>query len=316
MPNNKKNILLLGGLGFIGKNLIEEFSLDDNYNIIIFDHKDKPLDDKWLNKNIKLYYGDFILTSDLEKIFKENKIDIVFHLISTTIPSSSNNNIIADINYNLGRTIKLLDLIRDYAIKKIVFFSSGGTIYGLPDRSFPDRFPEDYQNNPICSHGIVKLTIEKYLYLYKYFYGIDYLILRLANPFGEYHSSGVQGLINVALEKIIENKPVTIWGDGEIIRDYIYIKDCAHAIKNLVDKNISNNIINIGSGFGYSVNEILSMIKKITGDFKINRLESRKFDVPKIVLDISKIKSKIDFKLTDINVGIKKTYNWILKKSL
>ncbi|MFH1772966.1 MAG: NAD-dependent epimerase/dehydratase family protein [Patescibacteria group bacterium] len=314
MIKNKKNILILGGLGFIGKNLIEEFLLDVNYNIIVFNFKNQPLDNKWLNKNVKLYYGDFTLVTDLEKIFKENKIDIIFHLISTTIPSSSNN-IIADINHNLGGTIKLLDLMRNYDIKKIIFFSSGGTIYGLPNGSFPDRFSEDYQNNPICSHGIVKLTIEKYLYLYKHFYSIDYLILRLANPFGEYHFSSVQGLINVTLKNIANNEPTTIWGSGEVIRDYIYVKDCVRVIKNLIDKNIYNDIINIGSGLGYSVNEVLNMIKKITGDFKINRLESRKFDVPKIVLDVSKIKSIINFKPTDIKIGIEKTYNWILKNS-
>lgn len=314
MENNKKTILILGGFGFIGKNLIEEFLLDDNYNIIVFDCKNEPLPENWVNRNIKFYCGDFTSTTDLDKIFKENKIDIVFHLISTTIPSSSNDNVIADINYNLGGTIKLLDLMRGYDVKKIVFFSSGGTIYGVPNGLFPDKFPEDYQNNPICSHGIVKLTIEKYLYLYKYFYDIDYLILRLANPFGEYHSSGVQGLINVILDKILKNETVTIWGNGEVIRDYIYIKDCVQVIKNLVDKNIFNDVINIGSGSGYSVNEVLDIIKDVVGDFKINRLESRKFDVPKIVLDVSKVKSIIAFNPTDIRTGIEKTYNWILKK--
>lgn len=314
MENNKKTILILGGLGFIGKNLIEEFLLDNNFNIIIFDQKNKSLPDEWINKNIKLYRGDFNCPSDLEKIFEKNKIDIVFHLISTTIPSSSNDNIIADINYNLGGTIKLLDLMRDNNVKKIVFFSSGGTIYGVPNGVFPDKFPEDHQNNPICSHGIVKLTIEKYLYLYKYFYDINYLILRLANPFGEHHSSSVQGLINVTLEKILKNEPVAIWGDGEAVRDYIYIKDCVRAVKELVDKNISNDVINIGSGLGYSVNEILNIIKDVAGEFKIDRLESRKFDVSKIILDVSKIKSMINFEPADIKTGIEKTYNWVLKK--
>ncbi|MFH1822840.1 MAG: NAD-dependent epimerase/dehydratase family protein [Patescibacteria group bacterium] len=300
----KKTILILGGEGFIGRNLIDE--LKDNCNIISFDLKKNVKSDN----NIKFYKGNFTLKQDLEIVFKENKVDIVIHALSTTIPSNSNENIIYDINSNLIATVELLDLMRKYSTSKIIFISSGGTVYGLlnPKQSV---VTEDYATNPICSYGIVKLSIEKYIYLYNYLYGTDYLVLRFANPYGKYHRSDKQGLINVILNKIINHETLTIWGDGSTVRDYVYINDCASIVGILIEKNISNEIINIGSGTGHSVNDILKIIEKQIGNFKINRLEARNFDVPNLVLNNSKLQSIINYEFTNIEEGIINTYNWL-----
>ena len=299
----KQNILILGGLGFIGRNLMEE--LINDYNLVVFDHQ------KINNQQNFLYFsGDFTKKEDLESIFVKNKIDLVIHSISTTVPSSEN--MVYDIDSNLISTLNLLELIKKYSVAKILFISSGGTVYGLIDNK--NSVDENHPTNPICSHGINKLAIEKYIYLYHYLYNIDYLILRLSNPFGENHASDKQGLINVTLKKIIKKEKITIWGDGGIIRDYIYIKDCAKIIHELIEKNISNQIINIGSGLGHSINEILSIIRNLVGDFEIENIEGRNFDVPKIVLDTSKLKSLITYKLTPIEEGINKTYKWLKSK--
>lgn len=299
----KQNILILGGLGFIGQNLVEE--LFNEYNLIVFDYGKANN-----NQNFHYFKGDFTRKEDLERVFRENKIDLVIHSISTTIPSSDN--IVYDIDSNLISTINLLELISKYSVPKILYISSGGTVYGLIENK--NSVDENHPTNPICSHGINKLAIEKYIYLYHHLYNIDYLILRLSNPFGEYHISDKQGLINVTLKKILKKEKITIWGDGEVIRDYIYIKDGVRIIRELIEKNISNQIINVGSGQGHSTNEILSIIRNLFGDFEIVNKEARNFDVPKIVLDTSKLKSLIKYKLTPIEEGINKTYKWLKSK--
>lgn len=306
---NKQNILLLGGFGFIGINLITEFLQSDQYNVIVFSEKNTST--KTINrfKNVKIYLGDFNNENDIEKIFQENKIDIVFHLISTTIPATSNENPIYDVESNLVNTIKVLDLMKKYAIDKIVFFSSGGTVYGIGDGN--EKFSETDSLKPICSYGIIKNTIEKYLFLYNYLHGLQYLVLRVSNPYGEYHNSEKQGFINVALRNILNGNSVNIWGDGEAIRDYLYIGDLVKIVVQLTEKNIYNKVFNIGSGIGYSINDVIAIIEKVTGIVYVIRNESRKVDVPRIVLDNKKLQTVNTFIFTDIETGIRKTYEWI-----
>jgi UDP-glucose 4-epimerase len=304
-----KKVLILGGFGFIGTNLAEELLKRGNYEIIIFEAKKVIIQNPDILNDVKVYYGDFHNEKDYEIIFKENKIDIVLHLIGTTIPSKSNQNIIYDIESNLKNTIKLLDIMKKYHVKNIVFLSSGGTVYGISKNKIKELDP----TSPICSYGIMKLAVEKYLFLYNYLYGINFLILRPSNPFGEYHTSSQQGLINVILEKILNGEPIEIWGDGSVVRDYIYIKDFVRILVDLIEKDIQNEIINIGSGRGYSINEILTIIKKEIGNFPLEYVEARKVDVPYVVLNINKLRTFLEPNLMSIEKGIKKTYNWLKK---
>ncbi len=306
-----KKILIFGGFGFIGTNLTEELLKRGNYEIIIFDTKNIIIQNLEILKHVKVYYGDFHNEKDYEIIFKENEIDVVIHLISTTIPSVSNENIIYDIDSNLVNTIKLLNIMKKYQIKNIVYPSSGGTIYGILTK----EHRESDSTSPICSYGIVKLAIERYLYLYNYLYGINYLILRLSNPYGEYHKNPHQGLINVILGKILNGKIIEIWGDGSVQRDFIYIKDIVRIIIDLIEKNIQNQIINIGSGRGYSINEILTIIREKIGDFSLKFVEERAIDVPYLVLNNDKLKTFLNINLIGIEEGVKRTYEWLKKRN-
>lgn len=308
----QKKILILGGFGFIGTNLTEEFLKRGNYEIIIFESKNVIIQNPDLLNHVKVYYGDFHNEKEYEIIFKENQIDIVIHLIGTTVPSISNENIIYDIDSNLVNTIKLLNIMKQYQIKNIIFPSSGGTVYGILKKEHKESDP----TTPVCSYGIMKLTTEKYLYLYNYLYGINFLILRPSNPFGEYHKSIQQGLINVVLEKILNGKTIEIWGDGSVVRDYIYIKDLVRIIVDLIEKNIQDEIINIGSGRGYSINEILTIIREEIGDFPLKYVEARKVDVPYLILNIDKLRTFLDINLMGIEEGIKKTYDWLKKRNI
>jgi len=313
MSKSKHTILILGGLGFIGRNLTEELLASGKYNVVIFDSQTFSTNYIPANPFLSVCLGDFNSPADLQKVFRGHKFDSVVHLISTTVPSTSNGiNMIYDVESNLVPTLRLLSLMKENDVKKIVFASSGGTVYGpLPALSGKPLSETDF-TSPICSHGIIKLTIEKYLALYKHLFGLDYLVLRIANPFGEYHRSQVQGLINVVLRKRMKGEPVHIWGDGNIVRDYIYVKDCVLAMRLLMEKNIVNETINIGSGVGHSVNEILSAITKAAGPLKVQRNKGRNFDTPRVVLDISKLKQLIKFSPVSLETGIKNSNKWLI----
>lgn len=302
-----KKILILGGFGFIGTNLIEELLNRDNYELIIFEANKVIIQNLSLLEHVKVYYGDFHNEKDYEIIFKENDIDTVIHLISTTIPSISNDNITYDIQSNLINTIKLLTMMKQYGIKNIIFSSSGGTVYGISDKKHNETDP----TRPICSYGVVKLAIEKYLYLFNHLYGMNYLIIRSSNPFGEYHTRSQQGLINVVLENILKGIKLQIWGDGSIVRDYIYVKDLVRILADLLGKEIKNEIINIGSGKGFSINEILALVKEVVGEFPLEYTKERKLDVPYLVLNVEKLKKYVELDITSLKEGIKKTYDWL-----
>jgi len=299
------NVLLLGGFGFIGSNLIEELIKRNRYKIFVFEFKGV------LNRfgdNITVFYGDYNNTEDLEYIFKNNNIDIVFHLISTTVPVTSNENIVYDIESNLVSSVRLLNVMIKYNVKKFVFLSSGGTVYG---KVSVDKVDERHSTNPISAHGITKLCIEKYIYLYKHLYDLDYIILRVANPYGPYHNSEKQGIINVAIKRAIENRKLIIWGDGSVVRDYIYVKDLAYIICEIIGLNIWNNTINVASGIGYSINKILQFVKELPVDLEVIYSPSHKYDVPYIVLNNDKLKSLINYEPTEIRNGIRDTFEWI-----
>ena len=300
----KRNILILGGFGFIGSNIIEALLNTNVFNIIVFEFKGVS---SIFADRVRVYRGDFNNEEDLEEVFQNNKVDIVIHLISTTVPATSNDNIEYDITSNLIGTIRLLNIMVRYNVMKIVFLSSGGTVYG---EIVEEKASEDHPTYPISSYGVVKLSIEKYLYLYHRLHNIDYLILRVSNPYGPYHNSDKQGFINVVIRRILRGEEIVIWGDGTIVRDFIYVKDLANIIARLLEMNFYNHIINIGSGKGYSINQILEYIAEIHTGINIKYKPSRRYDVPRIILDTKKLNSLVNFHLTDIRKGINLTYQW------
>ena len=305
----RKKVLIFGGLGFIGTNLTEELINRSEYVIFIFNIKNAIIHNSDLLEKTEVYYGDFNNVEDFEFIFKEQQIDMVIHLINTNDPSSSNKNIIYDIKSNLINTINLLDIMLKYKCKNIVFLSSGGTIYGVSkDRK---KKKETDSKNPISSYGIVKLTIEKYLQLYNKLFGLNYLILRPSNPYGEYHNSQKQGIINVILKKVFNGETVEIWGDGTVVRDFIYVKDLVKIIVDLIESKIQNDIFNIGSGKGYSINDIIEITQNEIGNFKLEFKDARKVDVPYLILNTDKLERQLDLNLTSIEDGIKKTSEWL-----
>lgn len=280
---NLKNskILVLGGTGFLGAQLTSKL-LNENFSVRVYA---KTINNHLASfPNCEFVTGDFAEGTNLEKALED--IDVVFHLISVSIPSTSNENMITDVEGNLIGSIRLLETMKRMHVKRIIFISSGGTVYGNP-QVLP--VSESHPLQPICSYGIVKASIENYLNMFVQLHDFKVAILRLSNPYGSSQSNiGVLGSIATFFQKINKAEPIKIWGDGSTVRDYIYINDVLAAMMAvLLQENCG--VFNIGSGIGHSLNEVIDIIASIVGRKPIiEYLPSRPFDVHKIYLDISK----------------------------
>jgi UDP-glucose 4-epimerase len=298
--------LVLGGNGFIGSHLVDRL-IHEGHSVRIFDRQleryRKPL------TGVDYYLQDFGNRAALSSAL--DNIDIVFHLISTTTPKTSNDDLEFDVTSNVIESIALLKLCVEKKVRKLIYLSSGGAVYGLP-KSLP--VAEDGFNNPQSSYGITKLTIEKYIMLFHWLYGLDYIILRPSNPYGErQYPMADQGVIAVFLGRIAKNQSIDIWGDGNAVKDYIYIEDLIDGIYRAAIYNVENRIINLGVGTGVSINGILDIIKElIIVPIRTNYISLKKFDVPNIYLDISRARADLSWEpKTSLKEGISRTWDFI-----
>ena len=277
-----KKVLILGGAGFIGAALVQKL------NELGFDVT--AVDRYWAIKpaGVRCLTGDAFDTSFLNDLMPNQ--DVVFHLVSTTVPASSNKSPVFDCETNVIGSLKILDAMVENNVSKIVFSSSGGTVYGIPD-SVPIK--ENFPNFPISAYGIGKLTIERYLYLYSYLHGINASVLRFANPYGpgQVPETG-QGAIATFVKRALHGETIEIWGDGSVIRDFIYIDDVVDAF--IASERIREpfTLFNIGLGQGKSLLEVVATIEReLSNKISVTFRSSRPFDVPEVVLDIQKAKS-------------------------
>lgn len=303
--------LILGG-GFLGSHLAEAL-LKRGYQVRVFDSFPTGMDNLSIVRNrIEIITGDFLSEKDLTSACAG--VDYVFHYISTTVPATARLNPIHDISTNLEGTVKLLQTAVNNKVKKIFFPSSGGTVYGEPQR-LPVR--ETDPAKPIEPHGISKLAIERYLHYFYSAYGLDFMIFRYSNPYGERQNPlGKQGVIPIFLNKIKNGEQPVIYGDGTMVRDYIYIQDAIDATMALLEIRTAEKVFNIGSGIGTSINELLSIMSTVTGKQVLPEYKTsdKQYYIQKIVLDISRIRRKTGWQpKTSLEDGIRKTWSWLNK---
>ena len=298
-------ILLIGGAGFIGLNLISAL-LQDGHEIQIADCIKTPTIIQHQLSDIQAYHiiesGDIELLID--KIDK-NGIECVISLASSMIPSSDINDLVFEFEKLSLPTFRLMEQL---AIRNIRFayFSSGGTVYGDDENL---RFSEDDPLRPINHYGCAKVLFETYLDFLARTKHLKFLIFRPSNPFGPYQNPlRKQGLIAVAVDKILHGKPIEIWGDGSVVRDYIWIEDLAGAIASLIrTEKAWGQIFNIGSGVGHSVNDLLKIIQELAGKtVEVHYRESRTVDVKRVVLDISRLRSTVPFEPLELRIAIER----------
>lgn len=301
--------LILGGGGFLGSHLSEAL-LAQGYAVRIFD-RPNLLRFKSFHRNVAVEWveGDFINREHVAHAV--SGCDIIYHLVSTTLPRSSNVNPAYDVETNVVGTLHLLEAAREHKVRKVIFASSGGTVYGIP-QEVPIK--ESHPTEPICSYGIAKLAIEKYLSLFHLLYGMEYCVLRLANPFGERQRiAAAQGAVAVFLDKALRNESIEIWGDGSVVRDYFHVSDAASALAKAITYQGNNRVFNIGSGVGQSLNEVLEAIEVLLGTaVRRSYLPSRAFDVPANVLDTSKAIELLNWKPeVSFAEGLSRTAHWL-----
>ncbi len=300
-------VLLLGGAGFIGSHLSDALVTAGHEVTVVHQPRTSLENLSKVLKSIKLIEGDFCNPDLVSKAV--HGMDIIVHLIGPTLPRNSFINPTNDIKNNIFPSLSLFEFCARAVVKKIIFISSGGTIYGLPQHV---PINEDHPLNPITPYGISKLTIEKYLGLYYHHYGLDYTVLRLANPFGERQSPDRgQGVIATWIQNVLQNKPIEIWGDGSIIRDYIYVQDVVKAIELSMFKHIDTKVFNVGSGIGTSLLELHRLLEAQVGrSIPIDFKNSKSADVPINFLDNSRISHLMGwFPEVIIEEGIKKTWD-------
>jgi UDP-glucose 4-epimerase len=297
--------LVIGGSGFIGTHLVDAL-LAKGKKVRVFNRSLERF--RATPNGVEFMQGHFDDSAMLAEALTD--VDQVFHLVSSMVPGTSNMDPVADIQDNLINTVRLLQLMRGAGIKRMVFMSSGGTVYGIPKT---DPIAEDHPRHPISSYGIVKVAIENYLHMEHHLHGLSPMILRAANPYGPRQGHmGVQGVIGTVLWKIAQGDPIQIWGDGSVVRDFIHVRDLATLCSNVSDTEITG-FFNVGSGIGHSINEVIDMIAKVIGiDVQPSYKPSRGFDVPRVVLDISAIRQATSWSPTiTLEEGILETWDWV-----
>lgn len=299
--------LVLGGGGFLGLNLCNRLARA-GAEVTCFSRSHPQLE--VLDRRVARLTGQFADRLAIANAVERQ--DVVFHLIAGSIPESSNRDPSAELAAAPIATLHLLDICRSARIKKVVFSSSGGAIYGIP-RVIP--IPEQAPTDPISAYGISKLMIEKSLHLYRHLHGIDYQILRIANPYGRFQlGTKHQGLIGSYIHRVLSDLPLEVWGTGEAVRDFLHVDDVSDAFLAAVTYDGPHKVLNVGSGVGLSVNQIIVELKTAFGRDRLPCVHkpSRAADVPANVLDTALIRSELGWQpRVALREGLVGTIAWM-----
>ena len=304
-----KQILVTGGAGFIGSNIVDELIVKKHTVVIVDNLATGNI--KNINKKAKFYKVSICDKKDIDTIFRKEKFDIVIHLAAQLDVRKSVLDPCFDADVNIKGTLNILEACKDTKVKKIIFSSSGGTIYGECGLKAPD---EQSFANPLSPYGVAKLSVEHYIKAYSALYGLKYTILRYANVYGpRQDANGEAGVIAIFIGRMTENKEVFVFGDGKQLRDYIYVKDVVDAnIKSLTKGN--NEIINIGTQKTFSVNQLVKELSKII-NYKQKAVykPKRSGELFKSFLKISKAKKVLGWEpKADIIKGLKNTVDYFI----
>ena len=308
-----QHILITGGNGFIASHLVDAL-VTLGHKITIFDLYPRPYDN--LPQGVSFVQGNLQDGHLIRRAIEDYRIELIYHAAWVNIHETALKDPAGDVQANLVASINLLNSCRDTAVKRVVYLSSGGTVYGLPQQL---PIQEDHPTNPINAYGITKLMVEKYLYMFYYLYGLEYIILRPSVPYGPrqnpFHH---QGVVSVFTYNTLIGKPSTIFGDGKVVRDYFYIEDLTNALLKAKDIAFkpSHTTFNLGGMQPYTLNELVKNIESVLGMKMLIKYElARKFDVPHLQLDSSLAKSRLNWKPTvSLEKGIRRTAEWLQKR--
>lgn len=290
--------LILGGSGFIGRH-VAAILVQCGCEVVLAGRSlSKPTFAPALDERVA--WRSF----DLANAQWDSLIDgftVIHHYAWSSVPASANNDPTLDLSTNVAPTLGLLDALRKKGAQapRLIFASSGGTVYGKLLRV---PVHEDHRLNPITAYGAGKAAVELYLGTYRALYGLDCRVARLANPFGAGQNLAKgQGVVTTFLHRALSQRPIIVWGDGEVVRDFIHISDAAAGLVTLARAAPldGHQVFNIGSGEGISLNGVIAELEsKLSQRLDVRYERGRKFDVPVSVLDISLIREALGWRPT------------------
>lgn len=301
--------LVLGGCGFIGSYIVDQL-VAAGHSVRVFDRYPERF--RPPVQGVDYTFGDFRDSMTLIEALVD--VDVVYHLVSATFPGTAELDPQGDVRDNVLPTLRLMDAMEKYGVNRLLYLSSGGTVYGIPD-TVPT--PESHPLRPMNSYGIVKTAIEHYIELYRRTRGLRPVIIRPSNPYGPRQGHvGVQGVVTTFLNRVSRNEPIEIWGDGSVVRDYLYVDDLARLCVTAADSG-KVGVYNGGSGQGTSLREIIEHIEQATGR-PLNPVfkPARPVDVPRSVLDMSLVMDEFDWRWkTGLPEGIQKSWEWVSSRA-
>lgn len=280
----RSSILLTGGLGYLGRHLAARLA-QEGRRVVLLDRAAVPT--AWA-----LPRGCELLSMDIQEAARRpgllRETGCVIHLACSTIPATSAEDPAADVEANLAGTLRLLDACAQQGVPRVVFSSSGGTVYG-PPRSVP--IPETHPTEPVSAHGALKRAVELYLHVYHRTHGLGYAALRIGNLYGPFQAYGKRlGAVSTFVRGVMAGEEIQVWGDGSVVRDYVFVDDVVEAMVRVADRDWGAAVFNVGTGRGWSLNEMVRLIERQSGrSARIRHLPPRSVDVSVSVLDARRL---------------------------
>ncbi len=304
-------ILITGGAGFIGSH-VSDLLIENNYEICVIDNLSTGKLEN-INPKAKFHKCD-VRDGKLFNIIEEEKPQVIIHNAAQLSVRNSVDDPENDASINIIGGLNLLEACKRLKIKKIIFASSGGVVYG-EQQHFPAD--ESHPSRPICPYGVAKLSFEKYLFYYNYTFGIKYVALRYANIYGPRQDPfGEAGVVAIFSKKLLSSGQPIINGDGYQTRDYVFVKDVAMANLLAIQSDIVGEI-NIGTGIETNVNDIFDILKKAAGkkDLKEVHGPARTGEQERSVLSCKKARAILGWEPeVKIKEGMNETFEWFANK--
>jgi UDP-glucose 4-epimerase len=300
-------ILVTGGAGFIGSHVVDTF-LNNGHEVVVVDDLSTGRRSN-LNPAATFYQVD-IRSPQMDEIFEAERPQFVDHHAAQMDVRRSIEDPLFDADVNVLGSIKLIELAKKYGVKRFIYISTGGAVYGEPEYLPCDEL---HPVNPICPYGASKHTVEHYLYMYKENYDLDYVVLRYPNVYGPRQDPhGEAGVVAIFTGQMLEGEQVVINGDGEQQRDFVYVEDCARANLIAMHSEYKNTIYNLGFGRGTSINEIFSNLKTIT-EYELPAVNgpAKVGETQRIYLEASRANQDLGWTPTvGLEEGLKKTVDY------
>jgi UDP-glucose 4-epimerase len=308
-------ILVTGGSGFIGSHLVDALARTGRYRVTVLSRHPRAFGP--LPAGVAFVQGDLADAALVRRALLEHRVEGVYHAAWSTTHETSLEDVIADVAGNVHATLSLLEACRAAPVRRVVFLSSGGTVYGLPDVV---PVPEGHPTNPISAYGITKLAVEKYLKMYRHLYGLESVILRPSVPYGpRQNPERRQGAVAVFTHRALQGRPAVIWGDGSSVRDYYFVEDMLPALLAAMEIPFAGEMtFNLAGERGYTLLELVAAVEQALGvQLRVEFQPARPFDVPCLRLCSRAAESGLSWRpVTSLPDGIRRTAEWMVSAGL